>query len=239
MGGVNEHAIIGQANTVLADASPFVVDGGSINVSSNSALYSVSETQFYAGSNLAAIGADGRWEVVSFQNAVLESDDTYTISTFLRGLGGTEHAMSKHSSGDQFVMLNELGGVTSIHANENSIEQQRYYKVVSDGSTLDAAPPISFTLSSNRQKPLSPVHIEVRKQASGDFVIDCIRRARSGGEWRDAVDVALDETSESYEIDVTSDTDATATKSATALPYTYTVADQITDLGAETDYLGS
>ena len=58
------------------------------------ALASATELALLAGANTAAIeNADGDWEVLQFQSAVLTAPATYELSLFLRGQAGTEAAM--------------------------------------------------------------------------------------------------------------------------------------------------
>ena len=58
------------------------------------ALASATELALLGGANTAAIeNADGDWEVLQFQSAVLVAASTYELSVFLRGQAGTEVAM--------------------------------------------------------------------------------------------------------------------------------------------------
>ena len=78
------------------------------------ALASATELALLAGANAAAIqNADGDWEVLQFQSAVLVAASTYELSFLLRGQAGTEAAMrSPLSAGARFVLLD--GAVTAV-----------------------------------------------------------------------------------------------------------------------------
>ncbi len=77
------------------------------------------------------------------------------------------------------------------------------------------------------------MHISGSRNGAGDLTITWVRRTRYGGDWRDLVDVPLNEASEAYEVDVLDGAGAVVrTLSSTSPSVTYTAADQTTDFGA-------
>ena len=77
------------------------------------------------------------------------------------------------------------------------------------------------------------MHIEGSRNGGGDLTITWIRRTRFSGEWRDLVDVPLNEASEAYEVDVIDGAGTVVRTFSSPNPtVTYTAADQTTDFGA-------
>ena len=85
------------------------------------ALASVTELALLGGANLAAVrNDDGEWEVLQFHSAVLTAPATYTLTGFLRGQAGTEHAMrAPLAAGARFVLLD--GALARIDMTEDEI----------------------------------------------------------------------------------------------------------------------
>jgi hypothetical protein len=77
------------------------------------------------------------------------------------------------------------------------------------------------------------VHIEGSRSGGGDLTITWVRRTRYSGEWRDLVDVPLNEASEAYEVDVLDGPGQVVRTLISSSPsITYSAADQATDFGA-------
>lgn len=164
-------------------------------------LVSATELAVYNGANAALLGAHGRWEVIQFQDAALNADGTYTLSRLLRGRRGTEHAVATHQAGDTFLLLT-AATLGRVAAGSAEIGAARLYKAVSIGRALADTEAVTFTNSAAALKPLSPAHIRATRNADNNLVLTWIRRARLAAEWRDGVDVPLDEASEAYEVEV-------------------------------------
>lgn len=228
-------ATMGTTTDTLGDADPAVWDrGNTVNVRplQGEELESVTEDAVLNGANAIAIGADGRWEIAAFRDAVLEADGSYTLSHFLRGLRGTEWAVSKHAVGDTLVLLTANGSVQRLGLALDTIGMDRLYKAVSIGNSLTQAAVQPFTFQAVSQKPLSVVHVKGRRNGAGDLSISWIRRTRVGGEWRDYTDAPLGEASEAYEVDILSGSTVKRTLSITSPSATYMAAQQTTDFGS-------
>jgi hypothetical protein len=83
----------------------------------------------------------------------------------------------------------------------------RLYRAVSIGSDPSLPAAVAFTNEAASLKPYAPVHVQGSRNGGGDLTITWFRRTRYSGEWRDLVDVPLNEASEAYEVDVLDGTD--------------------------------
>jgi len=164
---------------------------------------SITDAQLLDGvSNAAAIGKDGQWELIQFQNATLNADGTYTLDTFIRGRKGTEWAIELHDLlGEQFVLLSS--NLTWVPLTDPSqIGVERYYKAVTYNKLIENAPILSLTPSGVTLKPYSPSHLKATDNGDGTFTTTWIRRNRVSGEWRDGVGVPMSEETELYRVNV-------------------------------------
>ena len=222
----------GLCTTILASGLTTVWDNQSLTIHLNQgSLAAATELAVLNGANAAAVGVDGRWEIIQFQDVVLNGDGTYTISRLLRGRKGTEWAVGTHLADDRFILLtaDTLGRYVP---NTDKIGVAALYKAPALGTTLAAAEKTSFTHSAVGLKPYAPVHISAQRDGSANLSIDWIRRSRIGGDWRDNVDVELGEDSESYEVDIMNGAAVVRTLTSATQTVTYTAADQVTDFGS-------
>lgn len=196
-------------------------------------LDSVTRLALLAGANAAAIqNADGAWEVLQFQSAVLIAPSTYRLTGFLRGQVGTEHAMRMPlAAGARFVLLD--GAPLPIDMTLDDIGLANSWKC--GPASRDIGSPhylaAQHIFIGEGLKPLSPVHVRGVRTA-GDLAITWVRRTRMGGDSWDAPDVPLGEDEERYQIDILDGTTVVRTLSATSPSATYSAADQNTDFGA-------
>lgn len=222
-------------NAIGAGRTDIFDTASALQVTMGSALQSVSELQVFSGSNLFAYGADGRWEIVSAKNCVLQGDGSWVLTDFLRGRFGTEWAMTTHAVGDTLVELlpDELSFVPVESA---AIGLQLLYRGITDGDTIDSDTSTAFAYRGVNLECLSPVYLNgSRHPSTQDWTLTWIRRTRLGGEWRDYVDATLSESAESYEIDIFADgTYATVKRTLTSATQSaaYTSAQQVTDFGS-------
>lgn len=229
---VNE-SIIGYLTATPTTGDITVIDTeNTINVKlfNGGQLSSVSQLAMFSGSNAAAIGADGRWVIIKFQNATLEGDGSYTLSNIMWGYQGSEINLSSLSAEDTFVMLTDA--MIRAPANDNEIGLERHYKAVTLGKNESSAQEVAFTNNAISLTPYAPVHILGSRDGSANLTIDFTRRTRIGGEWRDLVNASLGEDSESYEIDVMNGSTVVRTIAVTSPTASYTAAQQTTDFGS-------
>lgn len=189
-------------------------------------LTSAAELAVLNGANSAVLGG----EIIQFMTAALIAQNTYRLSGLLRARLGTDHAVAGHAAGDRFVMLD--AGIASIQA-QSVIGLPRLYKAVTFGSTLAEAETLEFIYTGNALKPLSPVQVRGSRDGSGNLTISWVRRTRGGGDWRDYVDVPLNEASEAYDVEVMNGASVIRTFSSLTNPVaSYTAAQQIADFGS-------
>jgi hypothetical protein len=197
-------------------------------------LASVTQDQMFQGQNWFAYGADTRWEIIAAQNCVLQGDGSYILSDFLRGQMGTEWLTGTHAANDSIVLL-DTAKLSFVTTNLSTIGQLRNYRGITQGATLDSDTNRTFTYQGVNLECLSPCQFTgSRHPTTRDWTLSWTRRSRYAG-WRDYVDAALGEATESYEMDIYSSSAYTTVKrtlSSTTPTLTYTSANQTTDFGA-------
>lgn len=228
-------AMIGTTVTPLAPGPLWRWDAGAIldvEISSG-ALSSIDDEEALAGGNLFALqGADGRWEILSAARAELIGERTYRLSRFLRGLAGTEPEAGRSvPAGSLIVRLDEA--VVPLSSELSELGQTWRYRIGPSGR--DHADPsmmeISATIGREALKPMSPVHVRLRRDADG-IQISWIRRTRRDGDGWEAADVPLGEEQQSYEIDIIRD-GAVVRQLASTEPFAhYFAAQELHDFGA-------
>lgn len=231
-----EGATIGIAQTALPD----FLSGNIFDENSTLDIYllagslsSDSEANVLAGANAAVLGD----EIIQFKNATLIGTNIYRLSGLLRGRRGTEWAMSGHAAGEDFVLASTSAWRRLNHGTANW-GMEYLYKAVTIGRLISTTPAIGFTNTGIGLKPYSPVEVGGGKDGNGDMIINWKRRTRISGEWRDYVDAALGEASESYEVDIISAGGAVRTIAATSETATYTAAQQATDFPSSWSKVG-
>lgn len=214
--------------TILDEGNELLVDG-----LSTTALESISETSLLAGLNAAAIGADGRWEVIQFRDAELVgSPPVWRLTGLLRGRRGTEWAMGTSQAGDRFVLLDSA--LVRVPLNVSAIGAERLHKPVLAGTSLEATTAVAFTARGVALEPFAGVHVEGEREA-GDLTITWTRRDRLGQELPANTDIPMSESTESYEVDILSadsPTEVLRTLTASSPSVTYTEAQQAEDFGS-------
>lgn len=187
-----------------------------------------------AGANAAALGADGRWEIVQFATATQVSATRWTLSRLLRGRRGTEHVMGSSVSGDTLVMVS-TGDLQRQVLEQSQVGAALGYKVVSLGASYASGVNQSFAGHAEALIPFSPVALAAAGQASGDVLITWTRRGRLGRTLTSGADIPLSEATEAYQVDILSAATPPAvlrTLAVTAPAATYTAEAQLADGGA-------
>lgn len=224
----------GYVTEIMADANPNLWDRGTqLTVTLQTGeLTGCTEAQALASPalNMAAIGVNGRWEIVQFTNATLISGKTYTVSGFLRGRRGTEWACPLHVASDQFVLLDaaqdEARGLSDVGTALS-------FKAITSGRT-DGFPIDIASYAGNSLKPYAPCNLEAEKDSgTGDWALSWTRRTRIGGAWTSGASIPLGETTEEYEVEILNGSTVVRTITGlTSASTTYTAAQQTTDFGA-------
>lgn len=231
-------SVMGAVATALGAATCFdrVDAAGTLTVSLYAGtLASVTELEMLAGANHFAYGAHGRWEILAAKTVTLNGDGTYTLQDFLRGRLGTEQYASTHQAGDMLVQLT-TAETLFIGRNSAQIGAAALFRPVTLEGDFDEVTDESFTYSGVNLKPLSPADLNGnRHPTTNDWTLTWLRRARINIEWRDYVDVALDEASEAYEVEIWTSGYTTLKRTLTGLTSataTYSSANQVADFGS-------
>lgn len=234
------------ASTVLGTGRSDVVDHAStVTVTPDwvgADLFDVSWAQLMALGNLAAFGAPGRWEIIAFQTATAAGDD-YVLSGFLRGLFGSEHAMSQHTIGDRLVML-DINNVDYMGLPSSALGSPRLYRAVTRGASITSADEQSVTCEGVSLKPLSPCYPRgYRDPVTYDWHVSWYFRSRLPVDPFSGIDTPLGEASERYTAELWDSGFTTLIRSfpgLTSAAFTYTFDQQMADGGLplpETLYL--
>jgi hypothetical protein len=185
------------------------------------------ELEVLDGANLLLVGQ----EILQFADAEQVGPSEWRLSKLLRGRRGTEWAMAAHQVGE-FVLVLDPAALSRI-SSLDEVGLARFYRAVSIGSDPSLPGAVAFINEAASLKPYAPVHIRGSRNGGGDLTIAWLRRTRFSREWRDLVDVPLNEASEAYEVDVLDDAGQVLRTLSNAIPsVTYTAADQTADFGA-------
>jgi len=195
-----------RATTVLAAGRTDIPDTANTltvkPVSQGADVFSCTYADLLAGANLAAFGAPGRWEIISFQTVTAGAGTTKILRDFGRGLFGTEWAMTAHAVGDMLVML-DYSVLSFVGVPAAAYLSSRLWRAVTAGAEFNDYVDTTETYGGVNLKPLSPVGVAGGlNTATNDFDIRWTRRTRIGGEWINGIDAPLSETSEAYDIEI-------------------------------------
>ena len=227
--GIEHEAVVGNAIDVLAGGTTTTFDKANTVtiVLKSGELSGANELGVLNGANTAVLGE----EVLQFQTATLIAPNKYVLSNLLRGRLGTEYTVSSHVAGERFVLLD--ASLAAMLMPTGLFGLSRLYKPVSIGMTLGQTDSTNFTYQGKALRPYAPVHLAAARDGSGNITITWIRRSRVGGEWRDAVDIALAEATEAYEVEILSGSTVVRTISSISSPLvTYSDSQQIADFGS-------
>lgn len=230
VGTVQNKCVMGVTATVLGSWSGqnFIDESSIVEVNIISGtLASVPAVDLLSGANAALIGN----EIVQFRTATLIAPNKYRLIGMLRGRFGTEIYTGTHVAAERFVLLS-LSGTLRVDEDASAINANRYYKPVSTGLNFAKAGSYPFANSARGLKPLRPAHFYATRLSNNDWNLRWVRRTRVDGTWRDQVDAALGEATESYEVEIMNGTAVVRTIASSTPTVTYTAAQQNTDFGS-------
>ena len=214
------------------NASPnFIDDLNWIRVSMNSGqLEPVTLETFLSGKQL---GWFSTGEIIAFKNAVIVSNNplTFDISYTIRGVKGTEPAISKHIIGEKFVLLTNY--LVRLPLNLSDINRKYLLKVVPNGLLeTDIEDETTHTITLEGLKPF-PCAVRGEKD-NNDLIITWYRRTRLNGRWIDYIDIAYAAGElDSYVIKIyDGDTIKREWSVSSARSVVYTESQQIADWGS-------
>ena len=160
-------AISGPAtDPTLPGDSPAYDDANSITVTLfEGELASITDAQIAAGQNTAAIGVDGRWVIIQFKTATLDTGDQWTLTDLIWGVNDTAHLLGTTVEGDTFVLLSD-SGLLRVPESPEAIGVEKQLKAVTCGQAIDDADAVDFTtwgLSYRRTCPSTVLSASVTK----------------------------------------------------------------------------
>ena len=169
-------------------------------------------------------------EVIQYANATDLGNGVWRLDTLLRGLRGTEASIKTHSRGERWVRLRALSTKRITH-DQRYINTRETFRAMTFGDSSENATSFYFTNTGNSLRPRAPQLRTCYREDSGDVTLTWIPRARQNGNLVSGREVALDQDVEAYEIDVVIDGVVKKTHTVSERSWTYTAADQGTDLG--------
>ncbi|RVD39058.1 hypothetical protein EN742_16085 [Mesorhizobium sp. M4A.F.Ca.ET.020.02.1.1] len=175
----------------------------------------------------------GEWEYIRAASVVDNLDGTWTLSTLLRGLKGTEFAMAGHAAGATVYHLDDQA-MTRPADGDRTLS--RIYVAVPTSTVFDSTGAVTFTNMGKALRPWSPqLASAVLDDGTGDWILTWRRRDRLGQAWPESgpEDPPMSETSEAYVVNIYDGMGVLVNSyDATTSTYTYTAADQTTDFGS-------
>jgi hypothetical protein len=202
------------------------------------AFASASRAAVLSGANRVAVRAqNGGWEVIGFAEAEEVAAGRWRLARLLRGLGGTEDAMTAGAAtGAEVVLLDAAVRPLGLVNAERGTAQNWILEPL--GLVTELSGPFVFDGGLRAETPLSPVHARVVRQVSGDLRISWIRRSRVEADaWADG-DVPLDEAQERYRLEILDGSAVVRMVEVGEAGFNYPVSDELADFGAPQTVLG-
>lgn len=238
--GFTNGLIRGIALDALPDRShPGALDRATvfnIAIPAGTAPDSISEEVLIAGetSNAFAVrNPTGEWEYIRAASVVDNLDGTWTLSTLLRGLKGTEFAMVGHVAGATVYHLDDQAMTRAL---EGDRTLSRIYVAVPTSTVFDSAGAVTFTNYGKGLRPWGPqLSSAVLDDGTGDWILTWNRRDRLGQAWPEsgAETPPMSESVEAYTINIYDGMGVLVNSYDSSVEtYTYTAADQTTDFGS-------
>ncbi|WP_244505604.1 phage tail baseplate protein [Methyloceanibacter stevinii] len=168
--------------------------------------------------------------------AALVEAGTYDLSILLRGLNGTEGAMRDPvPAGARFLLVNSSVTALNLRPDDVGLALNYKYGPVSESFESDTYGSVSYAAQGLGLRPLSPVHIQGKRDAAtGDWFLEWIRRTRFGGDSWEGLEVPLGEDVELYRLDILDEPGGSVLRSvdSNTPSFAYSAAMQSDDFGA-------
>jgi len=187
------------------------------------------------GSNVAALGVSGRYEIIQWED-VVDNGDTITLTNLQRGLLGTEVYQDQHAIGDVFVVL-DGDSVKKFYYETSQLNVTWFFKAVGAGRTQEQTAVTSGSIAGAAETPYAPAFLDAVWNGA-DIDIDWTRRTRLSANLLSLIDngttAPLGETTEEYEVDIYDSPGGSVlrTLTVTSEAATYTEAQQQADMTA-------
>jgi len=197
-------------------------------------LSSVSPDAALAGANaLALIAEDGEVEIVTVAQVDLIGPQRFRLSGFVRGIGGSEAAASRHlPAGARVVVLD--GAAVTLTTDLSDIGKPRRYRI--GPARHDVGDPtmtgVTVEVRSDALLPFSPVRAKARRSEAG-IRLSWLRRTRSDGDSWDLAEVPVGEENERYEIRVLNGERPIHAEIVNAPEWLYPAAQELAHFGSQ------
>ncbi len=169
---------------------------------SDGELQSVSRSLLLNGANLAAVETlAGGWELLQFETAEEITDGTWSLSSLLRGQGGTtDMAALGAPAGSRFVLLNDAVVPAGLRGGEIGLELN--WRVGPEGIVDERNFPVQQVVGGVRARlHLAPVHLRAVTDPDG-IRLHWIRCGRFHADSWDNEEIPLDASEERYRLEI-------------------------------------
>lgn len=143
-------------------------------------LASCTEADLLNGANLAAFGANGRWELLQFMTVEENADGSFTLSNLVRARNGTDYAVDSHRISDTLVLIGELF-TDMVPFALADIETSLRYKAVGPTQSEASINSKTTTLYGYSALPWVPTNIQATRSisaATSEVTLTWNRRSR-------------------------------------------------------------
>lgn len=235
-------ATIGVTETALPAAQSGLWDRqGALRVRvTRGTLDSASEEAVLNGANAMAIGdgTSGNWEVFQFAGAELVAENTYDLSTRLRGQLGTDGMGARTDglggapewpAGSLVVLLTDAMRQIDIASSDRGLA--RHYRIGPSARpyTDPSYKHLIEAFDGIGLRPYAPAQLRAEGALGSDIDVTWIRRTRIGGDsWVNA-EVPLSEALEAYSVRVMQGTTVIRETTTVSPAWTYSAAQQTSD----------
>ena len=231
-GQTRRPARIGALASALPPAGPHLPQNVSVDLAlPMGGLSSADRLSFLGGANLAALlRPDGEWELAQFETAQLTGPGEWRLTTWLRGLRGTEAlAPMTLPPGTRFVMVDEALAQIALPATDRGVA--RHYRIgpAQYGFSHPSFVAMTETFTATGLRPLAPSHLRAKGQLGGDIALGWIRQTRIDGDVFEGFDVPLGEETEAYRVQVLNAGTILRQATVTQPAFTYTAQMQAAD----------
>ena len=216
----SRNGIVGTAKTVLGNSRPYSWDNANtldvyIPYGTLASHTKLEVLNYY---NVAAVGK----EIIQYRYAELIGENIYRLSGLLRGRFGTEMYTGTHESGETFVVI-DINTINALPVAKDDWYKDIALKIGPRPLSILNAKYKNTTLNAQgiMYKPWAGCHLKADRK-DGTWTVSWIRRTRKDGAWKDYADVPLNESSETYQVDILDTAGTVINTFATSTPkFTY------------------
>lgn len=230
VGTVSRRAMLGRAQTALADWAPGdarLDTAGSVTVAVESGAVPASITlaeQMESSANTFLVGD----EIVRARTVATVSANVVTLSNLLRGLQGTP--TGGHAAGERVVQLDTA--LLPVEFAQSWVGNSGLVRAETLGQRAGSGAAAGLVFSAARIHPLPVAQLRAMRLANGDILIRWLRRARTQNGYATGAGIWLDEPAEAYDLEILDPAGTAVARTASSLAsgsYTYAAAHVLAD----------